>query len=263
MWKSIIKLVRGSQRGFTLIELLAVMAVIGVLAGIVTTSVSGTSETSTVAQARSDASTVETTAGTFFGDQGATEVLTPRTLTVTAKIASTITVTGSVVTTEFDTPTATTQEKSSRWPEVFLTEDFAPGATTSACVDSGYCNELPTVNAFTNGVVIKVIVADSDGAAITRSTLLTTYTALDFATLTSKGYMVASPDSALQQAEVDVGDKTIKVHNFLWLFRKSTSAGGTGESDSRGVAVFKLSNVKVLEVAGTDDTVTLSYSQIF
>jgi prepilin-type N-terminal cleavage/methylation domain-containing protein len=266
MLKSIIRLIRGSQRGFTLIELLAVMAVIGVLAGIVTTSVSGTGETSTVAQARSDASTVESSAGTYFTDQAATEVLTPKTVDVTAEIATGHPLIDSPV--AFDTGAEelfVIQQKSSRWPEVYITENLDSDATALACVASAYCHEFPTTGLRTDAVVLSVIVADSDGAAITRATLLSGYTAVDFTTLTAAGYAASTPDTATQTADVNVNtDKDITVHNFLWLFKKSTSAGGSGEDDSRSVAVFKLANVQVTE--GTlvaDDTVTLFYAQIF
>lgn len=264
MLKSITRLVRGSQRGFTLIELLAVMAVIGVLGGIVTTSVSGTSETSTIAQARSDAGTVESAAGSFFSDQAATEVLTPKSVIVTALIANAgnLTTTPTVAFT-FDTTSAVSEEKSSRWPEVYITENLNADATASACVSSAYCDEFPTAGLNTAGVVISVIVADSKGAAIGRTALLTTFNAVDFAKLAGKGYLAAKPDSAEQTADINVGTKTIKVHNFLWLFQKSTSAGGSGTNDSRSVAVFKLANVKVAEVVAANDTVTLSYAQIF
>ena len=68
--------------GFTLIELLAVMAIVSVLAGIVAISVSGSGETSRDAQTKQDATTVESAASDFFGDQGGAEVLTPKTVSV-------------------------------------------------------------------------------------------------------------------------------------------------------------------------------------
>jgi prepilin-type N-terminal cleavage/methylation domain-containing protein len=77
-----------SQRGFTLLELVVVMSIIGVLAGVVAVAVSGTGDTSSIAQARADASTVQNAASTFFTDQVGIEVLSPRSVAVTAAIGS-------------------------------------------------------------------------------------------------------------------------------------------------------------------------------
>ena len=107
-----LKAVLKRERGFTLIELLAVMAIVSTLAGIVSTSVSGTGDSSIVAAARQDASTFVSSAGNYFSDQGAAEALTPSTVTVTTSINA-------------DNPIATVQVISSRWPEAFIAEDNA------------------------------------------------------------------------------------------------------------------------------------------
>ena len=56
------------QRGFTLVELLAVMAIIGILAGVVAGSVSGLGATGQNAQIASDTKSLETAADRFFND---------------------------------------------------------------------------------------------------------------------------------------------------------------------------------------------------
>ena len=71
-----------SQKGFTLIELLAVMAIVAVLAGIIATAVSGTGETSRDTQTKQDATSIDTAAAEFFGDQDGAEVLVPKTVEV-------------------------------------------------------------------------------------------------------------------------------------------------------------------------------------
>ncbi len=58
-----------NNKGFTLIELLAVMAIVAVLAGIVSTQVSGSGDTSKDVQTQQDATTVETAVADIFSDQ--------------------------------------------------------------------------------------------------------------------------------------------------------------------------------------------------
>ena len=170
--KTIKRLLKG-ERGFTLIELLAVMAIVATLAGIVSTSVSGTNETSKTAAAKQDASTTVSAAGAYFADQEAAEVLTPSTVTVTALFD------GEVVA---DIPTE--QKISTRWPETYITEAFEPSPNT-ADPTTPYTNEFPTANAAANTITVHVSIlgkADSDDVRIpiTRKELLEGYTAIDW-----------------------------------------------------------------------------------
>lgn len=231
MFKRQVKAILRSQKGFTLIELLAVMVIVAVLAGIITTSVSGTSESASVANAQSDAITLTTAAGTFFADQVETEVLTPKTLEVTAKLVTTIAFNpdGSVAAITTDDPGSSealltsNQEISNRWPELYIAENLSDhsgwtnGWTPPESVPtvSVYSEEFPTAGALTDGLVVKVIVADGDGAAIVRNTFLEAYTAIDFAKLLDQGYIASIPDSAEQVAEVTVASVSLEIHNFL------------------------------------------------
>jgi len=243
------KILKG-ERGFTLIELLAVMAIVAVLAGIVSTSVSGASNSSVVAAARQDASTLTSSAGDFFSDQGGTQVITLNTVTVTALFNSETV--GDVA--------ATTQAISDRWPEKFITEELTDfgDATTSP-----YVNEFPTEKADTNGLVVRVFIREKDepdgtpGADISRSKLLERYTAMDFDILVSEGYTESAPDSSVKTTRALDED----FHNFLWLFRKSTTAGASGTDDSRVIVLFKLISAEIFD-GSPNDTVELTYKQV-
>ena len=225
------------QRGFTLLELLAVMAIIGILAAILVPTVSSTGETGRDTQTKQDATLIESSSGEYFADnQNSAEVVTPETVTITATINS-------------DTTTTTTQKTSSRWPEKFLTVEAS--ATTSAA----YLNELPTSASPTDNIVVDVTIKDSDGVAITRTTLSEDYTAIDFSLLEKDGYISLTPDSVTNVSTVN----SLDYHSIIWAFRKETSSAGSGTDDARKVVVFKLTAVDIVE--GTS-TVNLTYEQI-
>ena len=253
--KTIKRLLKG-ERGFTLIELLAVMAIVATLAGIVSTSVSGTNETSKTAAAKTDASTTVSAAGAYFADQEAAEVLTPATVTVTAL---------------FDDEDASDikaieQKISTRWPETYITEAFEASPNT-ADPTTPYTNEFPTANAAANTITVHVSIlgkADSDDVRIpiTRKELLEGYTAIDFDRLVGDetednpgGYSEKAPSSAISTTEA----LDLDFHNFLWLFRKTTSAGGSGKNDSRVISVFKLERIDTI----SSTTVDLTFVQIY
>lgn len=245
-----LKAVLRREKGFTLIELLAVMSIVAVLAGIVSISVSGTGETSRDAAARQDAGTFTSAAGDFFSNQEGAEVLTPTVVTVTALFND-----------ETNGQTTSTQEvTSSRWPEVFITEELANnGASTS----SPYINEFPTKKAASDGLVARVTIREKDdsdgnpGEIITRSQLLTGFTAVDFDALVTAGFAESDAASFTQTTEA-LG---VDFHNFLWLFKKTTSAGGSGANDSRVISLFKLVSAEIIDTDPAD-TVELSYKQI-
>ena len=234
------------ERGFTLIELLAVMSIVAVLAGIVSTSVSGTGESSRDAAARQDASSVHTSAGDFFGDQTGAQTLTSSTVSIVIAIGGEA------------APIVATQVISTRWPETFITETLVAGDSPT----TPYPIEFPT----SSSVIDNLIVNDLDGDPITGTVLLTRYTAIDFDKLvgdendlenTPGGYSQKAPESS-EQTQTALGET---FHNYLWLFKKSTSAGGSGEDDSRVVAVFKLTSIEVIGES-EDKKVDLKYVQI-
>lgn len=246
------------EGGFTLIELLAVMAIVATLAAIVTTSVSGSGESSRDAAAKQDASSVHTSAGDYFSDQTGVQILTPFTVEVVAQINGQ---------THLDFAETVTQEISTRWPENFITEEITEeSALAGDPLTTPYAVEFPTSLISSSSVVRNVIITDLDGETISHLKLLTRYTAIDFVKLvgdendpvnTPGGYTVKAPDSFGQTQTVL--NETFR--NYLWLFKKSTSSGGAGEDDSRIVALFKMTSIQVVKDVG-GDKVDLIFVQI-
>lgn len=154
------------QRGFTLIELLAVMAVIGVLSGIVVTSVSGSGEAGRDAQTQQDAGTVGSGVAQFFADQPPTEVLVQKTVTVLGE-------------------SGILQESSSRWPEGYISVAY------------------PLVFPADTATVQSVLFFNTDGelSDLTVRGLLTRFNAIDFSKLELGGYLEAAPDTATRTSQ--------------------------------------------------------------
>jgi type II secretory pathway pseudopilin PulG len=218
------------------------MAIIAILAAIVAPSVSGTKNTSQDAQAAQDGMQVRTAANEFFADQNVIEGLTSQaTSTLLVGVATNSeTYTGTNAT----TTTASLQKVSTRWPEKLIT-------STSTSTDSIYYVEFPITGSAND--IGTVYVVDIDNKTIGASTLFGSYTAVDTAKLLSTGYLGVKPDSA--DAKTTLGSTA--VHNFLWLFKKSTSPGSPTQ-DGREVTVFKL---ETTEKVGTK--YTIKYKQVF
>ena len=229
------KLMMQRQRGFTLVAFLAVMAILAVMAAIIVPAVSGASDTSRVAQTQQDAMSADTAAADFFNAQGNAQVLVSETVTVIG------TMNGAT------TSTSTTQTKSSRWPEVFIT---AEDVTITPAI---YRAEFPTFGSDPLGSFMNVIIIDQNGFAIQGETLLSEFTAINFEALLGGGFVQKIPDS--------FDSLSRGFHNFLWLFGKQTSSGGSAEFDSRKVVVFKLT--KVIEIEEPESGFILTYEQIF
>ena len=218
-----------SQKGFTLLELLAVMAVVAILAGIVTTSIGGASEDSKDAQAVQDSTTLLTAAATYFSDQFGAETTFTEDLAVLNVFPNAI------------------QKISSRWPEDFVT--------------SIYRDVFPPDDATT---VTEIIFLDKEGATLTVvlketneavdfavNDLLVGFTAVDFKILLDQNYMSSEPESARQKSGLYA--------NYLWLFEKAGSVGSGEEKTSRNVALFKLI---VVQTVSAGDEVYLVYQRL-
>lgn len=209
-----------NHRGFTLIELLAVMAIVAVLAGIIAIAVGGSGETSRDTQIQQDSTTVDTAAGDFFAAQEGAEVLTPQTVLSFG-------VTG-------------TQIKSSRWPEDYIKTVYPDVFTTQV---TGTVNSISFLTVTENAASTTVFPIKK---------LLENFNAIDFDALENGDFMASRPDGAdTLSAE--------QYHNYLWLFEKTTAAGGSSEGAARQVAVLKL--VSVQEIEGSS-RVDLTFTQL-
>jgi len=235
------------QGGFTLIEVLTVIAIVGTLAGVVSASTVGTGKASRTAAAREDASIFNSAIAEYFADQPGREQVTASSVTVVALFNDE---------TEPDVVDVE-QSISNRWPETFITEQLADIGDIPL---TPYANEFPTINAESSGLVVAVNIRGLDqpngdlGPAITRAELLEQYTAIDFDLLVSGGYATAASETFRQTTEAQVVD----FHTHLWLFKKSTSAGGSGPDDSRDIALFRLISI---DDSGSG-TVTLGFKRI-
>ena len=194
------------------------MAIVAVLAGIISVSVAGTGQTSRDTQSRQDATSVESALAGYLGSRDGVEVLVPKVTTVLGRIE-------------------VRQVISVNWPENFISDTY------SKVFPEG---EITTVGSVT--------FLDSDGTLsdLTARGLLRGFNAVDFDLLFDGGFLAAVPKN--------VGESSQDFSNYLWLFEKTFTAGGTGEVASREVAVFKL--VSVDNIAGSD-LVALTYKLLF
>ena len=146
------------QKGFTLIELLAVMAIVAVLAGIISISVSGSGQTSRDTQSRQDATSVESALASYFGSLAGAEVLTFKVATVLGRIE-------------------VRQVISTSWPENFISD--------------AYPKVFPEGEIATVG---NVTFLDSDGTLsdLTARGLLQGFNAIDFDLLFDGGFPTTS-----------------------------------------------------------------------
>ena len=93
----------------------------------------------------------------------------------------------------------------------------------------------------------------ADGlSTVSIQELLTNFNAIDFPALVAGDYMAVEPD----ESTTLTGDRYF---NYLWLFKKTTAAGGSSEGSARQVAVFKLLSVQEIEGG---DLVDLTYVQL-
>ncbi|MBI4220160.1 MAG: hypothetical protein HY682_08470, partial [Chloroflexi bacterium] len=90
------------------------------------------------------------------------------------------------------------------------------------------------------------------------------HTAVDIDRLKQQNFLRAVPSSSEQKTDALSG--ALSVPGFLWLFEKTSAAGGASASgSSREVVVYKLLSAEHVELAsgGTPTQVDLTYQRIF
>lgn len=252
------------QRGFTLIELVAVMGILAILVAIVAPAATNMQDASVRAQARSDSRQVENATNDFFKDQEDSEVGIPHSITTTAFLSDGTGAPGDLG--DVDSVTSAQvidvqQEVSSKWPEVFITEDGAPSLATRS-QNSKYLDVFQTASKSDEAAVDKLILLDPDGNLIDGAAFLADHIAIDMQLLVDGGYLSSKPDA--EKRTSDAGSN-LDVPNFLWLFEKTNSSGGT--DDAREVKVFQLVKISQDETPNDPGTtsresVDLTYRQI-
>ncbi|MBI2829774.1 MAG: prepilin-type N-terminal cleavage/methylation domain-containing protein [Chloroflexi bacterium] len=220
--------IKKGQKGLTLVELMVVMSILAVLAAIVFPAVSGTQEVSKGSQVKQDASTVANAVSDSFKDQVGAEIVTPKTVTI-------LTTTGIV------------EKTSTRWPELYISG-----------TGEIYAAEFPT--AAGTGKASALVITDKNNTklvdtaastAITAEAFVEARQAIDMQSLADDKYMPSVPKSFT--------DKSGTYHNFLWLVKRTSSAGGS--DDSRQVEVYRLVRVESTGTASDGDALT--YEQVY
>ena len=156
------KIALRDHKGFTLIELLAVMAIVAVLAGIVSVTVSGFGESSRDTQTKQDATTIQSAAADFFSAQVGAETLRSKTVTLLGQ-------------------DNLKQIRSTRWPEDYIS--------------SAYAAVFPESNLTT---VASIIFLDKDGTLsdLRAGGLVQRFNAIDFNALQGGEFLATLPENA-------------------------------------------------------------------
>ena len=224
------------QKRLTLTRHLAVLALVAVIAGILSACVG---EQGVKISAQEDARNIGTSLKKFSADRSVRSI-SKKIVTLSA------TVNGLGVIHQV-------QEISSNWPETFVTEIVIPGVAPT----TPYTSEFPSEFGDSARVLIDTVLLDPIGNPINGTPLLEKYTAVDFAQLIDGGYTDKVPASVDSTTSIE-GEK---LHKYLWLLRKVPVPGESGVT-GRCVALFQLDSFAKADVDGQATGVTLTYQVI-
>ena len=224
--KNAIHRVVSGGKGFTLIELLAVMAIVAVLAGIVSMAVSGTGQTSRDTQVKEDASTAGSAVAAYSGDQPITELFDNKNVDLSH-----------VTLTDID------QKTSNQWPESLTSEVYSKVFQVTG-VDGTPLGSQPTktVNAiaFLDKSGQGQVATDNNvPATVTADATYATWTAtqggISISMSSTGDFDTLTIDATVYTFELDGGNKEIDVSTGGQLALNVTD--GTGVSGGVGVLV--------------------------
>lgn len=151
-----------NHKGFTLIELLAVMAIVSVLAGIISVSVAGSGQASRDTQTQQDGTSVESAVANFFGNQQGTKTRNPKVV-------------------EIFNQRDIKQVTSNKWPKKFITAAYPtvfPEGSQTAVGNILFLNK------------------DGDLSDLRVRGLLQRFNAIDFDLLSEGGFLTSVPKNA-------------------------------------------------------------------
>ena len=154
------------QGGYSLIEMLVVMSILVVLAGVISTQVTGSGETSRDVRTQQDANSVDAAVAHYFFDQEGAELLSEEMVTAVDEG-------GIIITT------------SSKWPETSITSAYQ-----DVFQETGFA--VGPISFFNY---------DGTPAAISVRGLLENYTAINFLALKQGDYVQAAPQGVEQTSE--------------------------------------------------------------
>lgn len=223
MWKWTKK----GNKGFTLVELMVVMAILGVLAAIVTPAVSGTKQVGKDAQVKTDGTNIQTAAGKFNTDANTAELVTSATRNILGVSA--------------------TYSTSNRWSEQH--------------VITAYSVEFPQTAANTADTVAELVIDTALGSAtnvVTGAAFAADYTAVLFSGLSAAGYITEAPAGAEGTFSTDKA-----YHNYLWVMKKIAANQDATDLSGRTVEVYKLTKIEASTVVGSTSADKLTYKRIF
>ena len=293
-----LKRIVGGAQGFTLIELLAVMAIVSVLAGIVSVAVSGTGSTSRDTQVVEDSNSAGSSIADYFSDQPVTEVITTQNslvLNATSKESASNQFPETLITTTYGTAFEATfkdgvdQSITATVEQIILRDKTGEVAINEDDDIPTDVRDIITVSEDGTEWVVNAVTLNSGNLTTTATISGTGYTFTLTAatetlavTLTAGGAVgsltpfdeddLMTKFAALDFDTLSTGGYVTTVpesfkttstddlyNNYLWLLEADEVSGSTGKVSSRNVVVYVLTKVEDID---TDNLVELTFQRL-